>query len=266
VTSDEVLYSSAERVATIAFNRPDVRNAFGETTRDRLETLLNQSEDDDDVGCVVITGVGDAFAAGGDVKSMGALQAKNDSTVLTARMQTAARVVQLIRAMTKPVVAAINGPAAGGAMNLALACDIRYAAQNAIFAESFVKIGLVPDWGGHYFLTRIVGTSMAMELLMLGERIDAAEALRLGIVNNVFPADTFREEVRKRAVKLAAGPRQAIAAIKQGVYVGAEESLGETLAFEERKQSQMFLSDDAREGIAAFVEKRAPKFGKFKQK
>lgn len=265
MTSDEVLLSSADHVATIAFNRPEVRNAFGETTRERLEAMLEQAEHDDEIGCVVITGVGDAFAAGGDVQSMGALQAKDDTTVLSTRMQTAARVVQLIRSMSKPVVAAINGPAAGGAMNLALACDIRYASENAIFAESFVKIGLVPDWGGHYLLTRIVGTSMAMELMMLGERFDAAEALRLGIVNKVFPAKTFREEVQKRAVKLATGPRQAIAAIKQGTYAGASDSLGETLAFEEREQCKVFLSDDGREGIRAFVEKRAPMFGRAKK-
>ena len=263
MTSDEVIYSTEDHVATIAFNRPEVRNAFGETTRDRLESLLNQAEQDDDIGCVIITGVGDAFAAGGDVKSMGALQAKNDASVLATRMQTASRVVQLIPAMKKPVIAAINGPAAGGALNLALACDIRIAAENAIFAQSFVKIGLVPDWGGHYLLTRVVGTSMAMELMMLGERFDAAEALRLGIVNHVFAMDTFREEVTNRAVRLAAGPREAISAIKRGVRAGAQESLANMLAFEEREQSRVFLSDDAREGIRAFAEKRAPKFGNF---
>ena len=258
--NEEILYSVAGKIATITFNRPEARNAFGDTTRDRLEVLLSTAESDSEVRCVIITGAGSAFAAGGDVKGMGDLQAGQDTEVLAQRMQVAARVVLFIRAMETPVIAAINGAEAGGALNLALACDIRYASERAIFSQSFVKIGLVPDWGGHYLLTQAVGTGRAMELMMLGEAIDAMAALRLGIVNEVFPAVTFREQVLLRAQKLAAGPREALAAIKQGVYSGCSNSLADVLAFEEATQIKAFLSDDAREGVRAFIEKRAPIF------
>ena len=261
MVDDEILYAVANRIATITFNRPEVRNAFGDSTRDKLLLLLEQAEADNEVHCVVLTGAGKSFAAGGDVKGMQDLQLAEDTQVLVKRILVAARVIKLMRRMTTPVIAAVNGPAAGGAMNLALACDIRYASDSAFFAESFVKIGLVPDWGGHYFLTRIVGTSRAMELMMLGERIQAADALRLGLVNEVFPTATFHEHVRARALSLAAGPRDAIATIKRGVYSGATGSLSDTLNFEEAAQKEAFLSADAREGVAAFVQKRAPKFG-----
>jgi 2-(1,2-epoxy-1,2-dihydrophenyl)acetyl-CoA isomerase len=239
-----------------------VRNAFGEATRDHLLGSLQQAGSDPEVHCVVITGVGDSFAAGGDIKSMAALQEHNDTEVVASRIRVAGAIVQLIQSMPKPVIAAINGAAAGGAMNLALACDLRYAADTAVFAQSFVRIGLVPDWGGHYLLTRIVGTGRALELMMLGERIDAATALRLGIVNAVYPAAAFREQVHTRARALAQGPCAAIAAIKRGVYLGARAPLAEILAFEEAAQAELFLSDDAREGMRAFIEKRAPEFGK----
>jgi 2-(1,2-epoxy-1,2-dihydrophenyl)acetyl-CoA isomerase len=258
--NDEILYSVADRIATITFNRPEARNAFGDTTRDRLEALLNEAESDNDVRCVIITGAGSAFAAGGDVKGMGELQAGHDTQVLAQRMQVATRVVLFIRTMKTPVIAAINGAAAGGALNLALACDIRYASDNAIFSQSFVKIGLVPDWGGHYLLTQIVGSGRAMELMMLGDAIDSTAALRLGIVNEVFPVATFREQVQLRAQKLAGGPRDALAAIKQGVYAGCTQSLADILAFEQATQIKAFLSDDGREGVRAFIEKRAPNF------
>ncbi|MFT4563343.1 MAG: 2-(1,2-epoxy-1,2-dihydrophenyl)acetyl-CoA isomerase [Gammaproteobacteria bacterium] len=258
--NDEILYAVAHKIATITFNRPEARNAFGDTTRDRLEALLIEAESDEDVRCVIITGAGSAFAAGGDVKGMGELQTSDDTEVLVTRMQVAARVVLFIRAMKTPVIAAINGAAAGGALNLALACDIRYASESAIFSQSFVKIGLVPDWGGHHLLTQIVGAGRAMELMMLGEVIDSTAALRLGMVNDVFPSATFREQVLSRAQKLAAGPRDALAAIKQGVYAGCSESLADILAFEEATQVTAFLSDDAREGVRAFIEKRAPNF------
>ena len=257
----DILYSVEHGVGTITFNRPDTRNAFGDTTRDDLLDLLQQAAADERVRCVVITGQGKAFAAGGDINSMQAQQADNDASVIDARIAVANEVVRCIRALDKPVIAAVNGAAAGGGMNLALACDIRYAAGSAVFAESFVKIGLIPDWGGHYLLTRIVGTSQAMELMMLGERIDAPTALRLGLVNAVFPDDSFRDDVSAKARALAAGPSAALATIKRGIVASTTGTLDDTLAFERSQQAKLFLTDDAREGIRAFVEKRAPVFG-----
>jgi 2-(1,2-epoxy-1,2-dihydrophenyl)acetyl-CoA isomerase len=262
MTTTHILYEVADRIGVIILNRPEVMNALGGAMREDLLARLQEAEQDPAVRCLIITGAGNAFCAGGDIASMVEMQAKNDVSVLQQRMTLGGKVVQFIRQMPKPVIAAINGAAAGAGMNLALACDIRYGSDRARFAQSFVKIGLVPDWGGHYLLTQLVGTSRAMELIMTGDRIDAEEALRLGVINRIFPHDTFREEVRNFAQRLAEGPAETLAQIKRGVYIGATGTLAETLAHEEQAQSSVFLSDDAREGMRAFLEKRAPRFGR----
>jgi 2-(1,2-epoxy-1,2-dihydrophenyl)acetyl-CoA isomerase len=256
-----IRYHVADRVATITLNRPEVMNAFGGSMREDLLARLEDAAGDPTVRCIVITGAGRAFCAGGDITSMRDLQARDDTTVLATRMAVAARLVQRLHDIPKPVIAAVNGAAAGAGVNLALACDLRYGAESAQFAESFVRIGLIPDWGGHYLLTRLVGTARALELLMTGERIDAQEAHRLGILNQVFPDGTFTEAVQTRARRLAAGPPHALAAIKRGVYLGATDSLAATLDFEATAQRELFLSSDAREGMQAFLDKRAPRFG-----
>ncbi len=261
MNAQEVLYTSDAGVATLTLNRPEVRNAFGDDTRELLLELLRGADADPEVGCIVITGAGEAFAAGGDIAGMAAQQAADDNSVIRRRMQAGAEVVQTIRSLATPVLAAVNGAAAGGGMNLALACDLRYASERAFFSQSFVHIGLVPDWGGHYLLTRMVGTARALELMMLGERIDAERALALGIVNAVFPAADFDTQVGAIARRLAAGPRAAITAIKHGVYHGETRSLGDTLDWEASVQPELFLSADSREGMRAFLEKRRPKFG-----
>ncbi|MDP6707711.1 MAG: enoyl-CoA hydratase-related protein [Alphaproteobacteria bacterium] len=248
-------------VATITLNRPEVMNAFTDEMREGLFQRLQGYAADRQVRCVVITGAGKAFAAGGDVASMAELQDRNDAQEIAARLTIGGKVVQLIRRMPQPVVAAVNGAAAGGGMNLALACDIRLGSDKAVFAESFVKIGLVPDWGGFTFLTRLVGTAKAMEVMMTGERIEAEEAFRLGLLNRLYPADRFQAEVEQFAARLAAGPSAALAAIKRGVYLGAEAPLAKALDFEAQAQPELFLSADAREGMRAFLEKRPPAFG-----
>lgn len=260
MNEQRVLVSVENGVGTITLNRPEAMNAFAEGMRERLQETLESFVDDKAVRCVVITGAGKAFCAGGDIVSMAALQDDNDTGVIEDRMTRAARVIQTMRGMRKPVVAAINGAAAGGGMNLALACDMRLASDRAIFAESFVKIGLVPDWGGFSLLPQLVGTAKAMELMMLGDRFDAAEALRLGLLNHVYPHDDFAGEVAQFAQQLAAGPPETLARIKRGVYLGAQESLADGLAYEYKVQRQVFLSNDAREGMRAFIEKRPPAF------
>jgi len=256
-----VLYAVADRVATITLNRPRMLNALGGSMREDILARLYEAEQDAGVGCVVITGAGDAFCAGGDIANMIQLQIENDAEPIRHRMQVAGRLIVRIRRMSKPVIAAVNGVAAGAGLNLALACDVRYAADRARFAASFVRIGLVPDWAGHYLLTRLVGTGRAMELMMLGDRFDAAEALRLGLVNQIFLHTGFRDAIQAIAARYAAGPAAALAAIKRGVYLGASGSLDDTLAHEEAVQCALFLSDDAREGMRAFIEKRPPRFG-----
>lgn len=260
MNNTDVQYEVAERVATITLNRPQAMNALAGTMREDILMRLRAAEQDDSVGAVVITGAGQAFCAGGDIANMIELQARNDAASITARTGVAAAVIEFLRAMDKPVLAAINGAAAGGGMNLALACDMRFGSPQARFSASFVKIGLVPDWGGHYLLTRLVGTSLAMELMMLGSSIDADEAWRLGLINRILPAETLLADVVARAQRLAHGPAAALAAIKRGVYLGAEQSLSAVLAYEQQVQTALFLTADAREGMQAFVEKRPPRF------
>lgn len=262
MSDSHILYEVADRIGAIILNRPDVMNAFGGTMREDLLARLQDAEQDPTVRCLIITGAGNAFCAGGDIASMVERQEKNDTSILKQRMTVGGKVVQSIRQMSKPVIAAINGAAAGAGMNLALACDIRFGSERAKFAQSFVKIGLVPDWGGHYLLTQLVGTSHALELIMTGDRIDAEEACRLGIINRIFPHESFQTEVRNFAHRLTSGPAETLAQIKRGVYIGATGTLAETLAHEEQAQSAVFLSADAREGMRAFLEKRSPQFGK----
>lgn len=256
-----LLYEVSERVALITLNRPEALNAFYDTMREELLQALQQAEADEAVGCVMITGAGRAFCAGGDIANMAELQARNDATPVQDRIAVAVRVIQQMRDMAKPVIAAVNGAAAGAGMNLALACDVRWASEKARFSESFVKVGLVPDWGGMHLLPRLVGTSLALDLMLTGELIDAHEALRLGIISRLFPADTFRETVAGLARRLAAGPATALARIKQGVYLGAAGTVTELLEYERQAQAELFLSADAKEGMRAFLEKRQPVFG-----
>jgi len=259
---DQILTNTDDKgVATITLNRPEAMNAFEDGMRETLLERLESFSTDPAVRCIVITGAGKAFCAGGDIISMAALQDNNDTSVVEERMSLAARVIQTIKEMRQPVIASVNGAAAGGGMNLALACDMRLASDRAIFAESFVKIGLIPDWGGFSLLPQLIGTAKAMELMMLGDRIDADTALRLGLLNHVYPHDEFVDSVSTFAQRLATGPSETLARIKEGVYLGARTSLADGLAYEYRTQRQMFLSENAREGMRAFIEKRAPVFG-----
>jgi 2-(1,2-epoxy-1,2-dihydrophenyl)acetyl-CoA isomerase len=260
--TDEIQCAVQDEVATITLNRPEVMNAFSDDMRGALYDNLVSLGTRDDVGCIVITGSGKAFCAGGDIASMVALQDADDISVINRRIAESGRVMRQLRETRQPVLAAINGAAAGAGINLALACDMRLASSAAIFSESFVKIGLVPDWGGFQSLTRLVGTAKAMELMMTGDRFDAGEADRLGLLNRVIPAEDFTVEVEAFARRLANGPRAALEVIKRGVYLGETGSAEAVLDFEEREQAALFLSDDAREGMRAFMEKRPAAFGK----
>jgi 2-(1,2-epoxy-1,2-dihydrophenyl)acetyl-CoA isomerase len=260
MSASHLLYDITDRVAIVTLNRPEVMNAFSDTMREDLLRAVREAASNAEVRCVMITGAGRAFCAGGDIANMAELQDKGDTSVIGRRMALGSQVIHCLREMPKPVIAAINGAAAGAGVNLALACDIRLAAKSARFSESFVKIGLVPDWGGTYLLTQIVGTGKALELMMIGDRIDADDALRLGLLNRIFPDETFREEVLRVAHQLASGPAETLAHIKRAVYLGATGTLAESLSYEEQAQKHVFLSGDSKEGMRAFLEKRAPKF------
>ena len=261
MSEDQVLTTLSDHIGILTLNRPEVMNAFSDTMRAQLLAQLERFATDRSVRCIIITGAGRAFCAGGDIASMAKLQDANSTEVVEQRMALGSQVVQLLRRMPQPVIAAVNGAAAGAGANLALSCDFRLGSDKALFSESFVKIGLVPDWGGFFFLSRLVGTAKALELMMTGDRVRAAEALRLGLLNQVYPLESFWEDTLNFARTLATGPAETLARIKEGVYLGASASLEQALAYEYRAQKAAFLSDDAREGMRAFLDKRAPEFG-----
>ncbi len=261
MSESHVLTTVVDHIGILTLNRPDVMNAFSDTMRGQLLGQLEQFSTDRHIRCIIITGTGKAFCAGGDIASMAKLQDDHTTQVVEQRMVLGSQVVQLLRRMPQPIIAAVNGAAAGAGANLALSCDFRLGSDKALFSESFVKIGLVPDWGGFFFLSRLIGTAKAMELMMTGDRIKAEEALRLGLLNHVYPLEGFWEETLTFARTLATGPAETLARIKEGVYLGANASLEQALAYEYRAQKAAFLSDDAREGMRAFLDKRAPKFG-----
>jgi len=252
--------SQLNHVVTIKLDRPEKLNAFIGHMRRDLAEALEHAGSDRDVRVVVITGAGRAFCAGGDVAFMAELMQRGDSEEFARILGAGRRVITTIRQMTKPVVAAVNGPAAGAGCNLAFACDMRIASTTASFNQSFLKIGLHPDWGGSYFLPRLVSPAKACEMFFLGETIGADEALSLGIVNQVVAPEQLQEATLKLVERLCAAPPMALAAAKQAIYASEASSLEEMLRYETEVQLRCFQSDDCHEGIRAFLEKREPNF------
>lgn len=257
---EHILVSEANCITTITLNRPDKLNSFIGHMRRDLAEALEHAGSDRNARVVIITGAGRAFCAGGDIAFMAELMERRDTDEFERILGAGQRVISAIRTMTKPVIAAVNGPAAGAGFNLALACDLRVASSNATFSQSFVKVGLHPDWGGTYFLPRLVSPNKACELFFLGETIDAAEALRLNIVNQVVAAEELEAATIALAVRLCAAPPIALAAVKQAVYMSDSSDLDEMLRYETEAQVRCFESEDGHEGLRAFFEKRDPRF------
>ena len=256
-----LLFEVRDRIATLTLNRPERLNALGGTLREDLYDAVTRCAADPNVGVLVITGAGRGFCSGGDVKSMS--ERDQAGQALSANEQVAPlrdRVILAMRDCPKPVIAAVNGAAAGAGMNLALACDMRIASSAAKFSQAFVKRGLAPDWAGSYFLPRAVGVAKACELIFSGDTIDAAEALRLGIVNAVVAPEALMDETYKLARKIAAGPPIAIQLAKRAIYHNQEVDLRAALEFETFAQGVCKDTEDSKEGVKAFVEKRAPVF------
>ena len=249
-----------DQIATITLNRPDKLNAFSGTMREELLAALVAA--DRDAGCrvVVITGAGRAFCAGGDVDFMSGLQRDGNVAAFRKLLDAGRDVVLQITTMEKPVIASINGIAAGAGCNLALACDFRIASDAAKLGETFVKIGLHPDWGGTWLLPRIAGRSRAAELLMTGRIVDANEALAIGIVDRVVAAAELAAETAKLAQSIAAAPPIAVAGIKRALAAAERNDLRAQLELEAEHQLRAFQSRDAAEGMNAFFEKRPPAF------
>ena len=247
-------------ITTITLNRPEKLNAFAGHMRRDLAEALEHAGSERNARVVIITGAGRAFCAGGDVAAMAELIDRHDAEEFSRLLGSARRVITAIRQMNKPVIAAVNGPASGAGCNLAFACDLRIASTTASFTQSFVKVGLHPDWGGTYFLPRLVTPNKACEMFFLGEPINAAEAERLGIVNAVVEPDQLDAAVRQMAERLREAPPIALAAAKQAVYMSQHSDLEEMLRFETEAQMRCFESRDGCEGVKAFLEKREPKF------
>jgi 2-(1,2-epoxy-1,2-dihydrophenyl)acetyl-CoA isomerase len=259
-TGPVVLETREEGIATLTLNRPDKLNALSAELSTALNGALARLADDDSVRVVVLTGSGRAFCSGGDLGAIGRGRQHNQTAELEPILRSGMQMILKMRLMPQPVVAAVNGPAAGAGMNIALAADIRIASDAATFGQNFSRVGLFPDYGGIYLLPQLVGPSIAAEMFYTGEMIDAPTALRLGIVNRVVPAAQFANEVQALAQKIAQGPPLAIRAAKKVLFASAEEDLIKALNYEVEQQMKCFHSEDCSEGIRAFFEKRPPKF------
>jgi 2-(1,2-epoxy-1,2-dihydrophenyl)acetyl-CoA isomerase len=247
-------------IETLVMNRPDRLNALNNELTIALNEALIRVANDSSIHVVVITGAGRAFCAGGDLGAIGKGRERGDATELGPLLRSGMQAVLNIRTMPQPVIAAVNGPAAGAGMNIALAADIRIAVDSAAFGQNFAKIGLFPDYGGTYFLPQLVGPSVAAEMFYTGDMIDAATAHRLGIINHLFPPDQFEAAVVALAKKIAEGPQLAIGAVKQAIFNRQKDELMAALEREVEAQLKCFHSHDCLEGIRAFTEKRTPKF------
>jgi 2-(1,2-epoxy-1,2-dihydrophenyl)acetyl-CoA isomerase len=260
-TSTHVLSERRGRALLVTLNRPDSLNALVGDMGPLVAEAVNAAGRDAEVGAVVLTGAGRAFSSGGDIGLMKEVMSAGGRWADFKHVVEGGRTVAIaIRACPKPVIAAVNGAAAGGGMGLALSCDVRWAAESAKFAQAFARIGLHPDWGSLHALPRLVGPSRAFELMATGEAVDAAEALRLGIVSRVLPADRLLEEAVAFAERLAGGAGFAIAEIKRSVQASGVLSFEGALERELEAQERCWNSRDAKEGIAAFLDKRPPKF------
>lgn len=260
-TGSRVLVDVEGAVGTITFHRPEKLNAFAGSMRDEIAEAFERLGEDDDVRAVIVTGAGRAFSAGADVTYLTHLIETGAIDEARALVEAGRRVVMAIRRMPKPVIAAINGPAAGGGANLALACDLRIAAEGASIGQTFNRIGLHPDWGGTFHLPRLVGPAKAAELFFFAEMIPADEAERIGLVNRVVPHDELMETAREWAAKLAAKPALPLRLAKGAIQRSLASSVDAMLDYEREAQRACFESDDALEGVRAFVEKREPRFG-----
>jgi 2-(1,2-epoxy-1,2-dihydrophenyl)acetyl-CoA isomerase len=262
--TQDLLAEVDEGVAVLTMNRPDRRNAMSEAMMAAMDRVLGDVEVDDAVGCVVLTGAGGAFCAGGDVKAMAERSAGDrahtvDAAVHRQRLRQRATSGRLWQ-MPKPTIAAIGGPAAGAGLSLALACDLRYAVDGAVLTTAFARVAFSGDYGGSWFLTRLVGSAKAKELYYFSPRLSAADAEQLGIVNAVFPAADFDAEVRQRARRLANGPRLAYRYMKENLNRAVSGELGECMDLEVTHHLRTGLTDDHREAAKAFVERREPRF------
>ncbi|MFL6214764.1 MAG: enoyl-CoA hydratase/isomerase family protein [Blastocatellia bacterium] len=258
---DNILFDHVGAVARITLNRPEKLNAFVGTMREEIYEALCLCEAEE-VRAVVITGTGKGFCVGADVRFLAEVRNTNDAASLARVLKLARDIVSKICELPKPVIASINGATAGGGINLALACDVRVASDRATFGETFIRLGLHPDWGGTFFLPRLAGTAAAIEMMMSGDVINAAEAYRLGLVNRVVAHDELEAATSEMAERFTRNSPLINAMIKRAVYQSLNATFDEMLDVETAAQKACFDLDDSAEGLNAFLEKRQPQFNR----
>ncbi|MGE7982144.1 enoyl-CoA hydratase/isomerase family protein [Solibacillus sp. NPDC093137] len=245
-------------VCTVKLYRPHVRNALDLPMREELRDFFTEVKNNDDVKVIILTGEGNTFSAGGD------LSASKDVDGATGRkrLQSGHEMISSIVNLEKPVIAAVNGAAAGAGVSLALACDMIIANQSAVFIQSFSKVGLIPDLGAIYFLPRLIGRHRALEMMFLGEKVSSEQALELGIVNRVVEDELLTNEIYKLAKQLTDGPQMALGLMKKLVNRSVLDDLSQSMELEGFAQAMCFESANFKEGVEAFFEKRKPVFNK----
>ena len=256
--NESILLKIENKVAYITLNRPEVFNSFNREMAFLLQDTLGACEKDKDVRAIVLTGNGKAFCAGQDLKEV--TDRKLNPGFKKILDEHYNPIIKRIRSIKKPVIAAVNGVAAGAGANIALACDIVVAHEHVNFIQAFSLIGLIPDSGGTFFLPRLIGFQKAMAMAMLGDKIAAEEAEKMGMIYKVIPSESFDEEVEKLALKLASMPTKALGMIKELFNKSMTNTLEEQLALESKLQIEAAQSEDYAEGVAAFIEKRKPEF------
>lgn len=252
---ETILFDIRDSVARVTLNRPDKLNSFNVQMHEELRDALEKVEN---ARVLVLTGAGRGFCAGQDLGDRGVAAGEID--LGTSIEKYYAPLVRRLRKLPMPVIAAVNGVAAGAGANLAFACDIVIATKSASFIESFCKLGLIPDTGGTYFLPRLVGTARAIGMALLGDKISAEQAADWGLIWKCVEDAEFQSTIDKLAAQLASAPTMGLARIKAAIYSSDQRSLDEQLDFERDTMRELGRSADFREGVAAFLEKRAPKF------
>jgi 2-(1,2-epoxy-1,2-dihydrophenyl)acetyl-CoA isomerase len=256
---ETILFEKVDGVANIALNRPEKLNAFDGAMHDELYTALGSAAEDEEVRCILVRGEGRGFSAGADLAQV-VREADEDPDLGEYLRGTYSRLVKRMVSIEKPIVAALHGPVYGAGVGIALACDLRIAAENTKFSVAFIKIGLMPDAGVTFLLPRVVGLGKAMEMSMLGEAVDAEEAYRIGLVNKVVSEDALSEEAQDLAERLATMPTGALGRIKHSFYASFETDLETALESEAEGQTFCGYTQDHKEGVTAFFEKREARF------
>lgn len=256
--SNTISLQIINHLAIITLNRPEVFNSFNREMALALQKSLDDCASNDEVRAILLTGSGKAFCAGQDLKEVTTPELNPGFKAILDEHYNP--IISRIRTIEKPIVAAVNGVAAGAGANIALACDVVVASEQASFIQAFSKIGLIPDSGGTFFLPRLIGFQKASAVAMLGDKVSATEAEKMGMIYQVLPADTCLDEAKKIAVRLSQMPTKALALTKKALNASLNNSLDEQLKLESVYQIEAAQTEDYNEGVHAFIEKRKPEF------